>query len=58
MESDGDAEEILCINCAELYPVNLLHSGCLPTDITDFVRLKEGRLTVNASITFNTSPHR
>ncbi|MCP4278959.1 MAG: hypothetical protein GY776_03010, partial [Alteromonas sp.] len=39
-------------NRAVLYPANLLHSGCLPNDISDSVDVKEGRLTANASITF------
>ena len=39
-------------NRAVLYPANLLHSGCLPNDISDSVDVKEGRLTANASIVF------
>jgi len=39
-------------NRALLYPANLLHSGCLPNDISNSVDVKEGRLTANASIVF------
>ncbi|AFT80137.1 hypothetical protein AMBLS11_17860 [Alteromonas macleodii str. 'Black Sea 11'] len=39
-------------NRAVLYPANLLHSGCLPNDISDYADVKEGRLTANASIIF------
>ncbi|WP_415859600.1 DUF6445 family protein [Alteromonas macleodii] len=52
MKSDCDAEEISRFNRAVLYPANLLHSGCLPNDISDSVDVKEGRLTANASIIF------
>ncbi|WP_394222324.1 DUF6445 family protein [Alteromonas gracilis] len=39
-------------NRAVLYPANLLHSGCLPNNISSSDNAKEGRLTANASITF------
>ncbi|GFD78725.1 hypothetical protein KUL118_15870 [Tenacibaculum sp. KUL118] len=39
-------------NRALLYPANLLHSGCLPNDISNSVDAKKSRLTANASIVF------
>ena len=39
-------------NRAVLYPANLLHSGCLPNDISSSIDVKKSRLTANASVIF------
>ena len=39
-------------NRAVLYPANLLHSGCLPNDISGSIDVKKSRLTANASVIF------